>query len=246
DRSGPASGVAARADRAHRLHGENQRTRVRCHAAAARNGPAGQRRGARARGVGPSAAGMRIMKTTLGPLLLVIAFAACAAAQPSEQRTPEPPPLLPPAPSQPAADGTAQRVTMAFSDPSRPGSLDVSIVMGSITVKGTNRRDVLVEGRPRSGAQPRRRPQEEPPPGLRRLTQNGGFTVAEDKNQITVEVDRATLQIDLTIEVPQRINLDLETVMGSVSVEGVDGELEIESVNGAVTLTNVGGSVVAH
>jgi DUF4097 and DUF4098 domain-containing protein YvlB len=52
--------------------------------------------------------------------------------------------------------------------------------------------------------------------------------------------------MDFTIEVPLRTNLELETVMGSVTVEGVEGELEVEAVNGAVTLTNVGGSVVAH
>ena len=191
---------------------------------------------------------MTDMKTTLGPLLLVIAFAACAAAQPSEQRSPQPPPL-PSAPPQASADSTAQRLTMAFSDPARPGTVEVNMVTGSITIRGTNRRDVLIEATPTSGRQPqppRRRVPEEPPPGLRRLTQSTPFNVEEDRNTISIEVDSPVRGMNFTIEVPLRTNLDLETVMGSVSVEGVDGELEVESVNGGITLTNVGGSVVAH
>ena len=146
-------------------------------------------------------------------------------------------------------DAQPQRVTIPLSNPDRPGSLQIDIVMGSITVKSTNRRDMVIEARGGSvvGRQRNRRAQDEPPPpGLRRLTQNAPFTVEEDRNEVSVEVDAPTRSIDFTIEVPLRTNLDVETVMGSVTVEGVEGELEIESVNGAVTLTNVGGSVVAH
>jgi hypothetical protein len=50
------------------------------------------------------------MKTTLGSLLLVISFAACAAAQPSDLRSPEPPPPPPQVPQ--ADDNGAQRLTM--------------------------------------------------------------------------------------------------------------------------------------
>jgi len=62
---------------------------------------------------------MTDMKTTLGPLLLVIAFAACAAAQPSEQRSPQPPPLPSAPPQAPAGDATTQRVSVALSAATR-------------------------------------------------------------------------------------------------------------------------------
>ena len=186
------------------------------------------------------------MKTSLGSLLLVISFAACAAAQPSDLRSPEPPPLLPQLPQ--AGDNEAQRLTMPFSDPAKPGTVEVSVVNGSITIRGANRKDVQIEGRATSGrpAPRRRAPDEPPPPGLRRLTQNSPFSVEEDKNTISIDVNSALRGMDFIIEVPLRTNLELETVMGSVTVEGVEGELEVEAVNGAVTLTNVGGSVVAH
>ena len=146
-----------------------------------------------------------------------------------------------------AQEPEPQRVTIALSDPSRSGSLEMSLVMGNIRVKGTNRRDMLIEARGIAAGPPRRRTQNEPPPpGLRRLTQNAPFTVEESRNEVSVDVESPLRMVDFTIEVPLRTNLDLETVSGSITVEGVEGELEVEGVNGAVTLTNVAGSVVAH
>jgi DUF4097 and DUF4098 domain-containing protein YvlB len=179
------------------------------------------------------------MRNVILSTIVATALAAPLAAQPTDQRQGAEPPSSP--------DATAQRLTIPLSDPARPGSVELDIVMGSITVKGTSRRDVLIEARSTSnGRPPRRRAPDEPPPGLRRLTQNTPFSVEEEKNTVSIDVDFPIRSIDFTIEVPVHTNLDLETVMGSVSVEGVEGELEIESVNGAVTLTNVGGSVVAH
>ncbi len=186
---------------------------------------------------------MTAMKTTLGSLVLVLAFAACAVAQPAAPRPPEPSP----APQAPGDSGT-ERVTMPFSDPARPGIVDISMVTGNIVVRGANRRDVQIEARSTSGRAPRRTraDAEPPPPGLRRLTQNSPFTVAEDKNTISIDVNSPMRGMDFTIEVPLRTNLALETVSGSITVEGVEGELEVDAVNGSVLLTNVAGSVVAH
>jgi hypothetical protein len=138
-------------------------------------------------------------------------------------------------------------VTVPLSDADRPASIEVSVVMGSITIRGTNRRDVLIESSSTTSAPRRsRRQQDEPPTGLRRLTQNTPFSVDSDRNRISIDVGSPARSVDFTIDVPMRTNLDLETVTGSVSVEGVEGELEIESVNGPISLNNVGGSVVAH
>jgi len=193
---------------------------------------------------------MRNMKRILGYVLMLASLAVPVSAQPIEPpRPPEPPPLPQAPPQAPAGDASAQRVTIPFSDPARPGTVEMDIVMGNITIKGTSRRDVLVEARTGTGFMPRpprrRTDDEPPPPGLRRLTQNGAFSVEEDKNTVSIDVGPPR-HIDFTIEVPLRTNLSIETVMGSIVVEGVEGELEVESVNGSVTLTNVGGSVVAH
>src|SRR3954467_8191784 len=144
------------------------------------------------------------MRSTILSAIVIATFAASVAAQPVDQRQgPEPPPL----PSTPEA--TPQRVTVPLSDPARPGSLEIDIVMGSIAVKGTNRRDVLIEAQSTSNPRPprRRAPEEPPPAGPRRLTRNPPFSVEEDKNTVSIEVAAPTRSIDFTIEVPLRTNL---------------------------------------
>src|SRR3954470_10056528 len=61
------------------------------------------------------------------------------------------------------------RVTVPFSDPSRPRSVRVNLLDGGITVKGYDGKDVIVEARPRSSDARRRSRREENTEGLRRL-----------------------------------------------------------------------------
>jgi hypothetical protein len=73
-----------------------------------------------------------------------------------------------------------------FSDPSRPGKVEVGLLSGSITVRGENRRDVAVVVR--HGGAPVRRGNERPaPPGMRRLNQTAGFEITEERNEIKIE-----------------------------------------------------------
>ena len=134
-----------------------------------------------------------------------------------------------------------------FSDPSRPGKIEVELLnSGGITVRGENRRDVAVVIRSASG---RPAPPERPaPPGMRRLTQTPGYSISEERNEIKIESNSFRQGIGaLEIRVPLRTNLELSSVNGgTITVENVEGELEIENVNGAVVLTNVAGSVVAN
>ena len=168
-------------------------------------------------------------------------------------------------PAAPAAppQQDAERTTVAFSDPSRPGLLHVALVMGSIVVKGADVKEVTIEththnggpgGLPRHehwhfrgpGQSPADDPEEESR-GLRRLTQQPSLDVTEQDNRMSVGSPNVGRPADLEIQVPRRTNLELSTVNdGDIRVEGVDGELEIANVNGAITLTAVGGSVVAH
>jgi hypothetical protein len=138
-----------------------------------------------------------------------------------------------------------QSVTVPFSDPSRPGLLRVDLISGSISVKGTDRRDVLVSSS-RDSSRTGRQRSTEPEPGLRRLTQPVGFNVQEERNTMTLSADIRNGQVDFDIEVPRRTNLRLTTLNGSrIAVDGVEGEIELQNVNGSVTVTNVAGSVLA-
>ena len=141
---------------------------------------------------------------------------------------------------------TPDRMAVPFSDPERPGTLKVNLLDGALTIKGSNRRDVLfVANSPEARDVLRRRQQAEPPPGMRRLTQPGGFGVEERDNEMSVS-SAFNREINLTVEVPTRTKLKVSIVNGGITVDGVDSEIEINTVDGAIMLTNVGGSVVAH
>ena len=167
----------------------------------------------------------------------------------------------PPAPA--ASSQDAERTTVSFSDPSRPGLLHIALVMGNIVVKGADVKQVTIETHAHNGATgrfprpehwrfhgPGPRPADDPEEesrGLRRLTQQPSLDVSEQDNRMSISSPSPGRPADLEILVPRRTNLELSTVNdGDIRVEGVDGELEIGNVNGAITLTAVGGSVVAH
>jgi hypothetical protein len=139
-----------------------------------------------------------------------------------------------------------QSATVAFSDTSRPGLLRVDLIVGSISVKGTNRRDVRVSSSRDESRGGRQRATPPPEPGLRRLNQPPGFSIQEERNTMSISSDITSGQVDFDIEVPMRTNLRLTTVNGSrISVDGVEGEIELQNVNGSITVTNVAGSVLA-
>jgi hypothetical protein len=142
------------------------------------------------------------------------------------------------------AQENTERVTAQFSDPSRPGTVKVSLLRGGMTVKASNGREVIVasralsdQGRDRSTA----------PSGLRRLTQPAGLTIEEENNVMSIGVGGIRNGADLDIQVPARTDLRLNAVSGGgVVVEGIEGDIEVTNVNGSITLTDVAGSVVAH
>jgi len=138
----------------------------------------------------------------------------------------------------------ADRVTVPLSDPSRPGLIDVSLVHGSITVRGTNRKDVMVVARPETARESRR--YDADASGLRRIPQASGFRITEEANRVRVSSDNPNRSITFEIEAPVRSNLKLSTVNGGeILVENIEGELDINNTNGGITLNSVGGAVKA-
>jgi hypothetical protein len=141
---------------------------------------------------------------------------------------------------------SADQVTVPLSDPSRPALIDVSLVQGSITVRGTNRKDVLVTARPETDTDRRSRRNDPDATGLRRIPQTAGFRITENSNRVRVAADSPNRSITFEIEAPARTNLKLSTVNGGeVLVEHVEGELTVSNTNGGITLNDVAGSVVA-
>lgn len=139
---------------------------------------------------------------------------------------------------------TGDQVTVPITDPSRPALVQISLVQGGITVRGANRRDVLVVARPEADRASRR---DDPgATGLRRLPQTAGFRISEEANRVNIGSDNPSRSISFDVEVPLHTNLRLTTVNGGeVRVDNVDGEIDVSNTNGGITLTSVAGSVVA-
>ncbi len=143
-----------------------------------------------------------------------------------------------------AQQSAADQVTVPLTDPSKPAMIHVSLVHGSITVRGTNRRDVLVTAH-QDAERPSRR-FEPDASGLRRLPQSGGYRVTEEGNRVNVSGENPGRAVNFEIEVPARANVVLKTVNGGdIVVENIDGDLDVHNTNGGITLNGVAGSVLA-
>ena len=142
------------------------------------------------------------------------------------------------------AEAGGDRVVVPLSDPSRPAMVRAHLLNGSITVKGYDGKDVIVETRGHSRETP------EPPEnsrGLHRIPQNSGLSVDSENNEVNIKASVFHQDGDFTITVPHRTSLSLSTVNnGNITISDVDGELDINNINGNVTLHQVSGSVVAH
>jgi DUF4097 and DUF4098 domain-containing protein YvlB len=150
------------------------------------------------------------------------------------------------------AQTAGDRITVPLTDPARPATVHVPLVRGGITIRGTDRKDVLVEARAsdddEDGDDRRRPPRDKNgSSGLRRIEQPASLSVEEENNRVRISAGMPNRFYNLTIEVPAKSNLEISTVNGGeITVDGVDGDLEVGNVNGGITLTRVSGSVVAH
>ena len=136
--------------------------------------------------------------------------------------------LLALVPRTPAQEGSGNRVSVPFSNPTRPRLVKVSVINGGIQVKGYSGNEVVVEGRTEDDAS-----SSEPPPkkaaGVKRLGNSAPkFTVEEAENVVTVSVRPSDQTVNLFLQVPTTTSLKLHSVDGEVKVEQVTGELEIE------------------
>jgi DUF4097 and DUF4098 domain-containing protein YvlB len=137
------------------------------------------------------------------------------------------------------------KVSVPLTDPSRPVNLRAHLVSGSITVKGGDVKEVVVEAKARGGEESHGDRRAE---GMKRIPMTStGLNIEAENNNVRVSADSYQRTIDLVITVPTRTSLSLHTVNdGNILVSGVDGELDVNDVNGEVELKNIGGSVVAH
>jgi len=134
-----------------------------------------------------------------------------------------------------------------LSNPAKRGKLKAHLNSGSITVKGTARKDVLVkytsnEENEKEGAE-----RSHDVAGMRRISGGGiDLDVTETDNLVKIESKSWNHSVNLELEVPSGFDLDISTYNdGDLLVTGIQGEMELNNYNGEITALNISGSVIA-
>ncbi len=167
-------------------------------------------------------------------------------------------------------EGKADRATVSFSDPSKPGFLEIGVHRGSITIKGYNGKEVIIEAkavtrklkdfdvdvelrladriRARAGVKTEEKKAKKTE-GMRRIQAPlvTGLTIEEENNKMEVDVSSMKQAVDLTLQVPFSTSLELSAhTGGDITVENITGDIEVNHHNGSLNLTGISGTVVAH
>ena len=160
----------------------------------------------------------------------------------------------------------SDRVTVPFSNPGKPSFIEVHVQRGSITVKGYNGSEVIIEATLRESklgtfggdiadrveemiGTVQKKDKSEKTEGLKKLSLPGstGLSVEEDNNRMKIRTRTMKNSVDLVIQVPFSTSLDLSSIMGGeIEVDNVKGEIEVSNMNGTIKLLSVSGTVLAN
>jgi Putative adhesin len=145
--------------------------------------------------------------------------------------------------------------TVPLTDPAKRGKLKAHLNYGSITVKGTGRKDVLVkykadEDNDHDEDEDEDRDEErgnKSRDGLKRISGGGmDLEVTENNNMVKASSDSWNNKLNLEIEVPSGFDLEVSTYNdGDLMITNIQGEVELTNYNGEITALNISGSVVA-
>ena len=139
-----------------------------------------------------------------------------------------------------------------FSDPSKSGTLYVDIKTGSVTIKGTARKDVSVKYEKDSDSDDNDhdhdRNNKTNREGLKRIG-GGSMDIEASEYQNTVKVisENWSEGLKLIIEVPATINVKAKAYNdGDIEINNIIGDLELTNYNGSIEALAISGSVVAQ
>lgn len=142
---------------------------------------------------------------------------------------------------------TEGEFTVPLSDPSKRGKLIAQLNTGSITVKGTARKDVLIKYQQVAEKDKHKDKEGNGKDGLKRISSGTmDLQVTENSNQVKVGSDSWSNTINLIIEVPTGFDMKVKAYNdGDIVISDVQGEVEITNYNGEITANNISGSAVA-
>jgi hypothetical protein len=135
--------------------------------------------------------------------------------------------------------------TVPLTTPVKRAKVKVHLNSGSVTVKGTARKDILVTYAGQNDDE--RDDDADNKDGLKRIS--GGtmdLEVTENDNNVIIKSDSWNKKTDLTVEVPTGVDLQVHTYNnGDLVIQNIQGVVELTNYNGEITAENISGSVVA-
>jgi hypothetical protein len=142
----------------------------------------------------------------------------------------------------------ANEFTVPLTDPAKRGKLKAHLNYGSITVKGTGRKDVLVKYKAENEDEDKHRGKNgKNLEGMKRVSGGGmDLEASENNNYVKISSDSWNNKMDLEVEVPSGFDLDIHTYNdGDLMISNIQGELALTNYNGEITALNISGTAVA-
>ena len=134
-----------------------------------------------------------------------------------------------------------EHIPVPLADASRPVTMSIHLLRGSVTVRGYSGHEVIVDTKGGTASEI-----EKTHEGMHRIGGSGNdLSIESDNNKVSIS-SHGGRSADVTVQTPVNTSLNVKTLAGGqIAIEGVSGEIEAQDLNGAVTIRNVSGSVVA-
>src|SRR5687767_8155098 len=141
-----------------------------------------------------------------------------------------------------AAQGEPSKQTIKFSDPSKPGTVKISLGRGELRVKGADTSEVVIKTDSQvTTSKPRQ-------DGMRVLSAASSFALSERDNVISLDTGKewgGRSNSDFDLIVPRNTTIIVQNAWGGeISCTGINGDIEINSMQGEIRLEDVAGGVV--
>ena len=140
----------------------------------------------------------------------------------------------------------SEEVAIPFADATSDKELHVKIFQGDITIKGTNRKDVLVTYEV-IDKEKESTPVTEDKQGLKKISGgNLDLEMTSNSNVAKIKSHNWNRSIRLSIEVPTNIQLNIQkNIGGNISIADISGDVNIENNVGNIETENISGIVSA-
>jgi hypothetical protein len=132
--------------------------------------------------------------------------------------------------------------TIKFSDPSKPGTVKISLGRGELHVQGTDTAEVTVKSDASSVASKPRKD------GMRVLSAASSFALKESGNVVTLDAAvewGGKGNSDFRLTVPRNTTVIVQNAWGGdITCSSINGDIEINSMHGEIRLDDVAGGIV--